>query len=773
MSEKIINYNDELLKISFISPKIVRFHFSRNKVWRKNYSFCIDHEKFGEISFKYKENDKFYSFITEELEVRINKEFGKIQIFDSKGNLILSDYKEMGYKKEANGIYSYKEIKKEEAFLGFGERLGPLNKKGQRIINWNTDESNHEFNRDPLYQSHPFFLAWSSERSYGLFWDSTSFSYFDMGMESKYYYYFFTEDEELDYYFIYGPTPKEVIEGYTYLVGRCYMPPLWALGFHQSRWSYDSEEKVYKVARLFREKQIPCDVLYLDIDYMDGYRVFTIDRRKFPNFEKMLRDLKEMGFRIVLIIDPGVKVDKNYGIYREGIENGYFCQKRDGEVFTGYVWPGKTVFPDFLKEKVRKWWGEKHREFLEQGVAGFWNDMNEPSNFSKIEYYLMRLLFHVLHFKEPPDPFKPKNFAEKIRRIKAKTLPEDVLHGENNEFSHGKIHNVYGLMMNRATFDGFRKIKPDARPFILSRSGFSGIQKYSAVWCGDNKSTWENLYSSIVTLQNLGISGVPFVGEDVGGFWRDSKAELFARWIELGIFYPFFRVHTAMNTKDQEPWSFGEEIEKIAREYISLRYKLIPYIYSLFYEAKEKGIPLIRSLILEFPKDREMLNHEDEFMFGPFILVAPIYEKEKREKEVYLPKGYWYDFYTNKRYRGEGTIKVYAPLNKIPIFIKEGSIIPMWNVQNYVGEKIQENLYLRVYPGEGRFLYYEDDGFSWNYEKGEYNLIEFSTFSKDGGQYLRIKYLNKGYKTSIKNFIIESLKKKIILKNEEGEFLIC
>lgn len=775
MNEVTLRIKDELLKVSFVTPKIVNFHYSKNGSFDKNYSFCVEYQKLKDsnVEVSFKEEDKYYYLSSECLNIVISKELGKVSIYNKEGNLILSDYEDKGYVEEKSKIYTYKKIRHGEAFFGFGERLGPLDKKGQVLINWNTDESNHSRNNDPLYQCHPFFIAWHPKASYGLFFDNTFFSYFDMGKENQDYYYFCAQDGELDYYFIYGPSPKEVIEGYTYLVGRCYMPPLWSLGFHQSRWSYDSEKRVYEIAEEFRRRSIPCDVIYLDIDYMKGYRVFTINRRRFPNFNKMVEDLKKLGFKIVLIIDPGVKWDKRYEVFKKGFEKDLFCKNKNGKIFTGYVWPGKSVFPDFLREEVRDFWGENHREFINIGVSGFWNDMNEPSIFSKIEYLAMKVLFHILKLKEPPKLKSPKSFEEKIKRIKKKTMDEGVIHKLNGKiFYHSEIHNIYGLLMNKATFEGFLKVKPNERPFILTRSGFSGIQKYSAVWCGDNKSSWENLFSSIIILQNLSMSGVPFVGEDVGGFWGDCDKELFARWIELGVFYPFFRIHTAKNTRKQEPWSFGEEVERIAKEFISLRYRLIPYIYSLFYEAKEKGIPILRSLILEFPNIREVLNHEDEFMFGPFILVAPVYEKDHRERNVYLPDGFWYDFYTGKRYRGGSSIKVNAPLNKIPLFIREGAIIPMWDVQSYVGEKNQEILTLEVYPGEGRFLYYEDDGTTWDYERGRYNLVEFSTFKRGEQQVLNVRFVHRGYESNAKFLNVNYCKKEKKIDFEEGEFEI-
>ncbi|WP_273333764.1 glycoside hydrolase family 31 protein [Dictyoglomus turgidum] len=775
MDEKVLRVKDELLKIHFITPKIVNFHYSKYGKFDKNYSLCVDYEKIKDsgVRVTYEEGENYYRLSTDYLEIIVSKELGKVSIYDKGKNLILSDYEDKGYVKEGKKIYTYKKIRHEEAFLGFGERLGPLNKRGHVLINWNTDESDHSVGNDPLYQSHPFFIAWHPTASYGLFFDNTFLSYFDMGKEDKDYYYFCAEDGDLDYYFIYGSSPKDVIEGYTYLTGRYYMPPLWSLGLHQSRWSYDSEIKLYNLAKEFRKRNIPCDALYLDIDYMRGYRVFTINKKRFPHFEKMVKDLKNLGFKLVVIIDPGVKWDRKYEIFKEGLSKDFFCRMENGKVFTGYVWPGKSVFPDFLRKEVRNFWGEKLREFINMGVSGFWNDMNEPSVFSRIEYWAMKILFHILKFKEPPKLPKPKNFEEKIKQIKRKTVHEKVIHKEDDKiFYHSEIHNLYGLLMNQATFEGFLKANPHERPFILTRSGFSGIQKYSAVWCGDNKSSWENLFSSIITLQNLSISGVPFIGEDVGGFWGDCERELFVRWMELGIFYPFFRIHTAKNTRNQEPWSFGDEAEKIAKDFISLRYRLIPYIYSLFYEAKEKGIPLIRSLILEFPNSKEVLSYEDEFMFGPFILVAPVYEKEKRERKVYLPEGFWYDFYTGKRYRGGTLVKVNAPLNKIPLFLREGAIIPMWNTQSYVGEKKQEMLNLEVYPGDGKFLYYEDDGISWDYEKGMYNLIEFSTFKKEEKQFLRIRFIHKGYKDGTKSLKVHYCKKEKKLELMEGEFEI-
>jgi len=756
--ELILEGEKESLKIEVINDKIVRFHFSKDKNWKHNYSFAIEKD-LSKKDLDFEEKSSEIIIKTKFLKINVCKENGKIVLFDSQGNLILSDYKDLGYGRFKDKVFSFKKMGEEKAFLGLGEKVGDLNKKGKKLVNWNTDDPHHYPNKDPLYQTHPFFLAWTPERSYGIFFDNTYRSYFNMGEKSNDYYYFYADGGELDYYFIYGPTPKEVVENYTYLTGRYYMPPIWALGYQQSKWGYSEAEKVLEIAKNFREKDIPCDVMYFDIDHMDEFRVFTNDPIRFSNMGEFIQKLNEIGFKVVPIVDPGVKKDVNFEIYREGIEKDYFCKKSTGEIFIGYVWPGECAFPDFAREDVRDWWGKKQEKIINMGVSGVWDDMNEPSSF--------------------PHPFEPisksleKNntfwgqFSDHEEEIfYEKTFPKDVVHGKNKEFIHDEIHNVYGLLMVKASFEGWKKAKPNIRPLIITRAGFSGIQKYSVVWTGDNKSWWEHLYMSLPMLQNLSISGIPFVGADVGGFGENCTPELFARWIEVGIFYPFLRNHSELNSRPQEPWAFSKEVEDISRKYIKMRYRLIPYLYSLFWEAKERGIPPLRSLILEFPEDQEAIHNEDEFMLGSNLLIAPIYREGAKARSVYLPQGVWYDFWNKKAYQGPCYISYYAPLDTIPLFLKEGSIIPLWEEQNFVGEKSQEILELMVVPGEGKFIYYEDDGISWNYEEGEYNLIEFI----NTGKTLEVRYLYKGYKSERGKFRINvNSVEKIIEIEDNGE----
>ncbi|MCX7941968.1 MAG: glycoside hydrolase family 31 protein [Dictyoglomaceae bacterium] len=752
----IINGEYENLKIEFITDKIVRLHFSKDKNWNHNYSFAIE-KKLPKSNFEILEKEKDLILKSKELFLLIDKNSGNIKIFNNGGDLLSSDYENLGYVRFKNKVYSFKKMDKEEAFLGLGEKLGGLNKKGKKFVNWNTDDPHHYPNTDPLYQTHPFFLAWNMNFSYGIFFDNTFRTFFNLGEENNKYFYFYADNGEMDYYFIYGPSPKEVIEGYTFLIGRYYMPPIWSLGYQQSKWGYGSLEKVKEIAENFRNKNIPCDVIYLDIDHLEDFKVFTVDKEKFPNMKELIEELDKKGFKLIPIVDPGVKKDVNFEIFKDGIEKDCFCKKSTGEIYIGYVWPGECAFPDFVKERVREWWGEKQRKIIDLGFSGVWNDMNEPSSFSHPINSIYKTLEKNNTFWGIFSDHKDEVYYEK-------TFPKDVVHGEKGEYSHDEIHNVYGLLMVKASFEGWKKEKPNLRPLILTRAGYSGIQKYSAVWTGDNKSWWEHLYISIPMLQNLSISGVPFVGADVGGFGLDSSPELFARWIELGIFYPFLRNHSELNTKPQEPWSFGEEIENIARKYIKLRYRLIPYLYSLFWEAKEKGIPPLRALILEFPHDPETLYNDDEFMLGPNLLIAPIYREGARARVIYLPKGKWYDFWTRKIYEGNNYFSYYAPLDIIPVFIKEGSIIPLWEPQNYVGEKKQEVLEVLVFPSIGNFIYYEDDGISWNYQKKEYNLIKFSI--KDN--IFEIEYLHKNLPSERKIFRVNFLG-RIIEIEDKGE----
>jgi alpha-glucosidase len=582
---------------------------------------------------------------------------------------------------------------KDEHYYGFGQKIGFLDKRGRKMEMWTTDDPNHTPTTDPLYQSIPFFMSLRNGHAAGLWVDTVARSYFDMGsLDPAETYTVEVLSPLFDSYVFAGPSMKAIIGRYTELTGRMELPPLWSLGFQQCRWSYFPEEKIRDLAANFRERKIPCDVLWLDIDYMNGYRVFTWDRERFHNPAKLTADLGEQGFRVVTIVDPGVKVDPNYDVYLEGVANDHFIKNPDGTVHEGKVWPGTTAYPDFLKESTRKWWGDRHQEaYFDNGIAGIWNDMNEPSSF-----------IHNAHGE--------------------RTVPRDAMQGDDGrQVKHEDVHNSYGFRMCQATYEAMKRIRPEKRPFILTRSGASGIQRYAAVWMGDNHSWWEHLLYHMPVCVGMGLSGVPFVGCDVGGFSANPNGELVARWIQLGAFTPFFRMHTAMGTRDQEPWSFGADVEAICREYINLRYRLLPFFYTLFEEAHRTGQPIMRPLVLEHQEDTETYHISDEVLIGRDVLVAPIFQPGATQRMVYLPEGTWTDFFSGVQYEGRQYIIAQAPLDTLPLFIRAGAVLPMGPLMQHTGEVPMETLTLHVFPGaDGEFTLYEDEGEGYGYCQGAF-----------------------------------------------------
>jgi alpha-glucosidase len=543
-----------------------------------------------------------------------------------------------------------------------------------------------------------------------------------MGASNNRFYWFGAEKGEMDYYFIYGPEIKKVISSYTLLTGRMEMPPMWALGYQQSRWSYFPESNVRNLADDFRNRNIPIDVIYLDIHYMDEYRVFTWNKERFPEPQKMLNDLSEKGLKIITIVDPGVKADSNYFAAKEGMEKDLFVKYPDGKFYYGEVWPSWSFFPDFTKKETREWWGEKNGNLLKEGLAGIWNDMNEPA-------------------------------------VWGQAFP-DIVQFDFEGFGadHKRIHNVYALQMARATFDGIKKIFPEKRPFILTRAGFAGIQRYAAVWTGDNLANEDHLKMACTMVQGLGISGIPFAGSDVGGFIGTPTAGLYNRWIQLGAFTPFFRGHSAYNTIPHEPWAFGEDVENWARDIIKLRYRLLPFFYNEFYSASQTGLPIATPMFLNFQNDNECYKWDSQyqFMIGENLLVAPVLSEKENFKKLYLPEGKWLDWWTTKIYEGNQWIIVEVPQWRIPLFIREGGIIPIQEEQNYVGEKKFHELELRIFPSDSSvYQLYEDDGISANYKNGTYSLTKFEIVMQNGSTSILVSSKRDNYNSGRKNYIFK------------------
>ncbi|HEY6290624.1 MAG TPA: glycoside hydrolase family 31 protein [Terriglobia bacterium] len=691
-----------LANISVLAPDLVRVRVVSGASFGPDYSWAVI-KPFGDwpkttvdIQAPGSKGGNDRIIRTSELEVRVHSDPFGVAFYDRDGHLISKDDDARPTAWEGARVRTWKSMPADEHYFGLGEKAGPLDRRGQTYVMWNTDAYGWGANTDPLYEDIPFFLGLRDGRAYGLFFDNTYRSSFDFGVESPDRYAFGAEGGEMNYYFFWGPDPKKVLNRYTDLVGRMPMPPLWAIGYHQCRYSYYPDKMVRFIADNFRVRHIPCDAIFLDIHYMDGYRIFTWDKSRFPDPPGLLQDLHHQGFHVVTIIDPGVKVDRNYWVYQQGIAGNDFAKLPDGKPFVGKVWPGESAFPDFTWDRVRDWWGSLYKGLIADGVDGFWNDMNEPSVFD----------------------------------VPSKTMPDNVIFDDHGlESPETKIHNVFGMQMSRGTREGMLKARPNQRPLVITRATYAGGQRYSAVWTGDNSSTWDHLALSVPEIMGMGLSGLALAGADIGGFaGGGASPELYTRWLETGVFYPYCRTHVEFGAPSQEPWSFGNRLEDINRQSIELRYRLLPYLYNAFHETSETGLPVMRALLLDDPGDAEAVNQNDEFLFGDDLLVSPVVKGYAIRWGSYLPKGTWYDFWTDRRYTGPADVEVSAPLSRIPVFVRGGAIIPTRPVVQYVSQAPIDPLTFEVYPlrplgpqepGDASSRdYYEDDGLSFDFEHG-------------------------------------------------------
>lgn len=582
----------------------------------------------------------------------------------------------------------YKRHSPGTAYFGCGERTDSLNKVFTHQLFWNIDPPpGHTVLQNNLYVSIPFTLVMSDGLAWGFFLDNPTRVEFDLAREDPTRSWFGAACGDLVYYVFCGPTPQAVLERYTELTGRTPLAPLWALGNGQSRFSYETAEEVRSVARQFRERGIPCDTLYLDIDVLDGYRVFTWDRERFPDPEGLLSELREMGFHVVIIVDAGVKVDENYEIYTDGRDRNLYCKTVMGHDYQNAVWPGVCTFPDFTNPEARFWWGEQHRVLLDAGVAGIWSDMNEPA------------LFVPLH----------------------STMPADIVHPGGGETRlHIQVHNAYGSLMVQAAREGLLRLRPERRPFIISRAGYAGVQRHALIWTGDNSASWEHLALGLPQVLNLGLSGVAWAGVDIGGFYGDTNGELLARWTEFGIFQPFCRNHSEKQSRRQEPWLFGEPYESVCRDMLSLRQRLLPYLYTLFDESNRTGAPILRPLFWSDPDDETARKIDDQALCGDALLIAPITRPGAEYRHVYLPAGLWFHFWSGERIEGPAHILAHAPLGQPALYVRANTAVPLWPAMNYVAELPADTLTLLLYPaaGSGRATLYQDAGDGYEQERG-------------------------------------------------------
>lgn len=549
-------------------------------------------------------------------------------------------------------------------FFGLGEQASRLERSGRNFELWNSDpRGEYGPDHELLYTGIPVYLVLQEKTCQLIFYENSYRGRFRFEEKDNQSYRAEVgfEGGMLRYYLMTGDL-AQVYERYSQLTGRSPLPPRWALGYHQCRWGYKSADEIRRVVAGFQEHQLPLSAIHLDIDYMDGYRVFSVNPTRFADLPGLAKELDCQGIKLVTILDPGVKIDKQDEVYRSGLKAKVFCRQREGQPAAGVVWPGWCAFPDFSDPAARQWWGDFYPRLLEAGVAGIWHDMNEPTSFTA--------------------------WGDM-------TLPATTQHAmEGRGGDHREAHNLYGLLMNRAGYEAFQRHYPDRRPWILSRSGWAGMQRYAWSWTGDVETTWPALQLTLSTVLGMGLSGQPYCGPDIGGFSGNPSAELYVRWLQMAVFLPFCRTHSATGTARREPWIFGEPTTQIVREYLNLRYRLMPYLYTLAWQASRSGIPIVRPLFWLDPGDIELWSIQDCFLLGDSLLVAPVMQEGVQTRSVRLPKGDWYSFWEEDASRpacmqGPQQVQLSTPLERVPLLVKAGSLLPLSQ---------GENLELHVYP---------------------------------------------------------------------------
>lgn len=709
----LVTDGETMAAITPLSDDIVRVRLVKGSQFGRDHSYAVVNQEAGMVHAIADIGADAARVTTASLIVTVEQHPFRVRFANKAGETLDADESDSGTSFSGAAFRVVKELPDDEHIYGFGEKSGRLDKRGWQLggynyVMWNSDTYAWDSSTDPLYVTVPFYLAARHGQSYGIFLDNTWRSFFDIGREKRGALIFGAEGGEVNYYFINGPRPKDVIARYTELTGRMPMPPLWSVGYHQCRYSYYPDERVRRLAATFRQKEIPADVIWLDIHYQDNYKPFTWNHERFPDPKSMIADLAAEGFRVVTIVDPHPKMETGYQPYDTGVAGGFFVKQANGGLYSGKVWPSMaehepapSVFPDFSMPAARQWWGALYRGLLDCGVAGIWNDMDEPSVF-----------------------VSPTG-----------TMGLDAVQdNEGQPASHRELHNVYGQLMSRATFEGLSALRPNQRPFVLTRSSFAGGQRYAAVWTGDATADWASLRQSISMLLGLGVSGFGFVGSDIGGFVHPTPAELFTRWLQASVFYPFMRTHTDLGNPEKEPWSFGPAFERINRGAIEMRYQLLPYIYNALHETSATGVPAMRPLFVEFPDDEAVAAVDDEFLFGSDLLVAPVLWEGTTNRPVYLPKGDWFDYTTGKRLTGGRTIEVAAPLETIPLFIRGGGFIFRQPVVQHTGEMPGNALHVLIAPAaDSSASLYEDDGASLDYQHSVFLERQFHQVRQDSG----------------------------------------
>jgi alpha-glucosidase len=721
-------------QITALRDSVLRVRASDGSKLPEDASWAVSEQNRGSsVPVAREDSADSIGFRTADLHIAVRRSDLRLTVRDQQGKILLEDGAPMRF--EGSSFRIVESMPADEHFFGLGDKTGPLDRRGHAYTMWNTDAYRFQESTDPIYKSIPFFMTYRAGVATGVFLDNTWRSSFDFGKRSPSSYSFGAVAGPVDYYIFPGPSPRQVVKTYAWLTGKPPLPPLWMLGFQQSRYSYTPQSRLIEIADRLRSDRIPADALYLDIDYQDRHRPFTVNTKAFPDLPGALARLHSMHFHVVAITDLHIADAPNQGYapYDSGMAGDHFLHRPDGSVYVGSVWPGPAVFPDFTQAATRAWWGALYKPFVAMGLDGFWNDMNEPSVFNTL----------------------------------TGTIPLDVLHRidepgfKTRTATHAEIHNVYGMENSRATYDGLRRIKPGVRPFVLTRATYAGGQRYAATWTGDNSSTWNHLRMTTPMLESLGLSGFSFSGADVGGFAGTPPTDLLTKWIEVAAFQPIDRDHTEKGTGDQEPWVGGAAQEDIRRRYIEERYRLLPYLYTLAEETARTGLPMMRPLFLDYPDaaaDKHPIDIdpgvESEFLLGHDLLIAPSpYPEEPDAYTVEFPSADWYDFWTGERVPPPApasdpdpnapqaasdhvplSTRVHPTLDALPVYVRAGAIVPIQPLVQSTAETPRGPLTLRIYAGaDCRGSLYTDDGESFRFERGSYLKMNFACAVEDNG----------------------------------------
>lgn len=691
-----IRFGHLTLEIAFLNNRIIRVTWQPGK---RIPPYAIAKTEWEKTTVHFSEEQDGHIFRTTELIVRAGRD-GSLIFQDTLGNLLRHD---SAPRFQGEKWQHHSSLQKDEHIYGLGERASTLNLRGRSYRMWNIDPGgSYQPGKDPLYLTIPVYMGLHSNGSYLIFYENSCDGTFDFRDQARIEF----SGGALRYYFFSG-NPEIILKDFTELTGRPELPPRWALGFHQSRWGYASQEQVEKVVDTFEKHNLPLSAIHLDIDYMRGYRVFSVDESRFPDLSGLAKSLSERGIRLVTILDPGVKIDPSYPPYRQGMDQGVFCTLPDNTPAKALVWPGWCVFPDFTSPKTREWWASLYPRLIDLGISGIWHDMNEPAAFAAWG-----------------DP----------------TLPKVTVHDlEGQKGDHNQAHNLYGLLMNRSGHEALKKTRPNVRPWILSRSGWAGLQRYSWHWTADVESSWEMLKQTVGTLLGLSLSGIYFSGSDIGGFSDHPSTERFIRWFQLASMTPFFRTHSATGLQPREPWVFGEPALSIIRRQLEFRQKLIPYLYTLSWIAHKSGLPLMRPLFWNEVANPDYWEIDDAYLLGENLLVAPILEEAVTKRTLLLPSGTWFDLITDEIYNGPSPVVVEAPIDKIPVLVKGGSILPLQE---------EKELVLHLYPptitaeavqkGKLESWLYSDEGDGYGESRADRFLVTWE------GSLVRLEHFVEG-----------------------------